>query len=65
MTYKVTFAQYHTYIVDATDEDKAFDDAYSEFMSDMRTPIANTWYDDVDVECYDDDDDDDDDEYAD
>lgn len=51
MNYKVVFEQYHTYEVDAKDEDEAFDVAYKEFISDMRCTVANTWYDSVDIEC--------------
>lgn len=58
MTYKVTFVQYHTYTVDAEDEDNAFHEAYDEFQSDMHYPVANTWYDYVDVECEEEDEDD-------
>ena len=59
MTYKVTFVQYHTYTVDAMDEDEAFHEAYDEFQSDMYYPVANTWCDDVDVECEEEDEDED------
>lgn len=55
MTYKVTFVQYHTYTVDAEDEDDAFHEAYDEFKSDMRCSISDTSYDYVDVECEDED----------
>lgn len=51
MKYAVTFVQYHTYTVDAEDEDKAFDEAHEEFKGDMRSSIAATWYDDVEIEC--------------
>ena len=58
MTYEVTFVQYHTYTVDAEDEDKAFNEAYKEFQREMYYPAANTWYDNVDVECEEEDEDD-------
>lgn len=51
MKYTVTFVQYHTYTVDAEDEDSAFDEAHEEFKGDMRSSIAATWYDDVEIEC--------------
>lgn len=51
MLYTVTFTQYHTYDVDANSEDEAFRGAYNEFLYDMRTPIANTVYDDVEIIC--------------
>lgn len=57
MKYTVTFVQYHTYTVDAEDEDKAFDEAYEEFKGDMRSSIAATWYDDVEIECNEEDED--------
>lgn len=50
MEYKVTFTQYYTYEVTAENEEEAFDSAYEDFVSDMRSPIANTCYDDVEVE---------------
>lgn len=53
MKYTVTFIQYHTYTVDAEDEDMAFDEAHEEFKGDMRSSIAATWYDDVEIECED------------
>lgn len=58
MTYTVTFVQYHTYEVDAEDENEAFDNAYDEFQSDMRCSIACTSYDYAKVECNEDEDED-------
>lgn len=49
MKYTVKFEQYHTYEVEAESEDEAFDKAHEEFVSDMRTPVANSWYDAVDI----------------
>ena len=60
MSYRVTFEQYHTYEVDAKNEDEAFDKAYKEFQSDMRRSVSNTWYDAYDID-YDEDDEDDED----
>ena len=51
MDYTVTFVQYYTYKVYANDEDDAFDEAYKEFQREMYYPAANTWYDDVKIEC--------------
>ena len=51
MKYMVTFVQNHTYTVDAMNEDEAFDKAYEEFKGDMRSSIAASWYDGVDIEC--------------
>ena len=50
MKYKVTFVQYHTYTVEAGCETEAEDMAYKEFQSDMRSSIAKTWWDDIEVE---------------
>lgn len=49
--YIVTFVQYHTYEVEAEDEHEAENKAYKEFESDMYYPMANTFYDDVEIEC--------------
>lgn len=49
--YIVTFAQYYTYCVEAENEDEAENKAYKEFKSDMLIPVANTRYDDVEIEC--------------
>lgn len=50
MKYEVTFTRYHTYTVEAEDDDQAEKLAYKEFESDMRRPIADTYYDDVEIE---------------
>ncbi|MBQ2175325.1 MAG: hypothetical protein II453_09760 [Alphaproteobacteria bacterium] len=50
MKFEVTFTQYYTYEVEAESEDEAVDIAHMEFVSDMRSPVANTAYDDVEVE---------------
>ena len=49
--YTVTFTLYYTYEVEADNEDEAFDNAYEEFCSDMRYPVASTSYDFVHIEC--------------
>lgn len=49
--YRVEFVQCHYYYVEANDEDEAFDNAYKEFQSDMRSPVVNTSYDDYEIEC--------------
>lgn len=49
-TFDVTFIQYYTYMVEADDENEAEDLAHKEFLSDMRSPIAHTSYDEVEVE---------------
>ena len=50
MKFEVTFTQYYTYEVEAESEDEAVSKAHRQFESDMRSPIANTAYDYVDVE---------------
>lgn len=50
MKYTVTITQYHEYTVEADDENKAIIIGIEEFEKDMRKPIAQTWYDDVEVE---------------
>ena len=51
MIYTVTFTKYYSYDIDATSESEAEDEAYQQFCSDMRRPVASTWYDEVDIEC--------------
>lgn len=51
MKYIVTFVKYHDYEIEAKDEKEAFDKAYREYCSDMRSPIADTTYDDMEVLC--------------
>lgn len=58
--YNVNFIQYWSYTVEAQDEDEAFDLAHEEFVSDMRTPVACTIYDDCEIECIEEDEDEDD-----
>lgn len=48
--FKVTYTQYSTYEVEAENEQDALTLAYCEFESDMRCPVANTIYDEVEVE---------------
>lgn len=50
MNYVITFYQTTSYVVDAEDEDAAFEKARSRFDYDMRRPIARTDYDDVEIE---------------
>lgn len=62
MRYYVTFIQNHNYEVEANSESEAESKAYKEFASDMRYPVAHTWYDEVEIdydeeeECEEDDD---------
>ena len=39
--YRVEFAQWHSYEVEADTEDEAVEQAEEEFATDMRYPIAN------------------------
>lgn len=57
----VTFIQYHTYEFEISDEiyhsgdgNAAVEMAEKQFISDMCSPIANTTYDDVEIEFEDD-----------
>lgn len=49
MKYNVCFTQWYWYTVEADSEEEAIDLAEPEFVSDMRCPIANTTYDEVEV----------------
>ena len=49
MKYRVSFIQWYDYYVEADSEEEAIDLAEPDFVSDMRCPIANTTYDDVNV----------------
>ena len=48
--YRVSFTQVHSYEVEAHSEDEAENKAYKEFEKDMYYPVANTNYDDCDIE---------------
>lgn len=59
----VTFVQYHTYEFEISDEiynngdgNAAVEMAEKQFISDMCSPIANTIYDDVEIEFEDEED---------
>lgn len=47
--YRVCFIKYYTYAIEAGSEDEAIDIAEEDFRADMRCPIADTTYDEV--EC--------------
>ena len=49
MKYRVSFVQWYDYYVETDSEEEAIDIAEEDFVSDMRTPIANTTYDEVNV----------------
>ena len=51
--YHVTFSKYYDYDVEAYNEDDAHDKAYEMYASEMRSPIADTTYDEMDIECED------------
>ena len=48
--YEVIVTQYHSYEVEADDEYEAEELGLEEFRKDMYRPIANTTYDEIDVE---------------
>lgn len=48
--YEVCFIRYFTYEVEGEDEESAVQKAESLFESEMRSPIARTDYDDVEIE---------------
>lgn len=50
MKYNVTFTQYYSYMVEAKNEEEAEDLAREMFYRDMRTPVARTWEDELDIE---------------
>ncbi len=47
--YRIYFTKYYTYYVEAENEDEAIEIAEEDFRMDMRSPIADTTYDEV--EC--------------
>lgn len=47
--YKICFIKYYTYCVEAETEDEAIEIAENEFVTEMRCPIADTTYDEVEV----------------
>ena len=49
--YNVIYTQYYAYTVEADNEDEAESLAYDMFEADMRYPVANTFYDDIEIEC--------------
>ena len=48
--YQVTFTKYYTYYVEADSEGEAIEIAEEDFRADMRYPIADTTYDEVEIE---------------
>ena len=50
MKYQVCFTKYYFYDVEADNEEEAIDIAEREFNSDMKCPIADTTYDEVEVD---------------
>ena len=57
MTYKVIFTQHYEYEVKAKNDSEAHDRAYKEFEAEMRYPVANTIYDEIEIECLNDEED--------
>ena len=49
-TFIVDFVQYHTYTVDAPNEEVAEELAYKRFVSDMRSSVSFTHFDDMMIE---------------
>lgn len=47
--FEVVFTKYYNYSVEAEDVDEAIDVAEEIFMTMMRSPIADTTYDEVDT----------------
>lgn len=48
--YRITFIQMYSYEVEAEGDSQAENIAYKEFANDMRSPIARTSYDDIEIE---------------
>lgn len=48
--YTVVYTQYYSYTVEANNENEAESLAYDMFETDMRYPVANTSYDEVEIE---------------
>lgn len=48
--YKIYFTKYYSYYVEADSEEEAIEIAEGDFEADMRCPIADTTYDEVEVE---------------
>lgn len=49
MKYTVTFVKYYDYEIEANNENEAMDKAHEEYCNSMRSPIADTTYDDVEI----------------
>lgn len=49
--YTVVYTQYYAYTVEANSGNEAQSLAYDMFETDMRSPVANTFYDEVEIEC--------------
>lgn len=57
MEYLVTVTQYHEYYVDAESREEARELGLKDFYADMRRSVADTHYDEVDVELLEEEDD--------
>ena len=51
MLWKVTYTTYEEYEVEAETEEEALKKAEKEFDRDRMSPIANTFYDEREIEC--------------
>lgn len=49
--YNVIYTQYYAYTVEADSEGEAESLAYDMFEADMKYPVANTFYDNIEIEC--------------
>ena len=49
-SYRIYFTKYYTYYVEADNEDEAIEIAEEKFETDMRCPIADITYDEVESE---------------
>lgn len=49
--YRVDFTKYYSYYVEAENEDEAIEIAEEDFRAEMRIPIADTTYDEVECRC--------------
>ncbi len=47
---RVTFTRTYEYEIDTTDEELAYKRAYEMFVNDNSRPVANTSYDDCEIE---------------
>ena len=51
MVWRVTYTTYEDFEVEAETEDEALKEAESQFISSRMSLVANTWYDEREIEC--------------